>query len=93
MILGMTYLYAGDPETGLKVVKGLMHDIALRLRHPFDLPNMIHCDGTSWRSGTDYYQDMMLWAVPAAVLGEDLGQLCAPGGFVDGIIRAASRRM
>jgi len=31
---------------------------------------------------------MMLWAVPASVLGVDLAGLCAPGGYVDAILQA-----
>ena len=39
--------------------------------------------------GADYYQDMMLWAVPAALKGERLAAPCKKGGLVDRIIQAA----
>jgi len=38
--------------------------------------------------GYDYYQNLMLWALPAALAGEDLAAPCAPGGLVDRIIAA-----
>ena len=39
--------------------------------------------------GNDYYQDMMLWAMPSAVAGQDLHGPCAPGGVVDRVLQAA----
>jgi hypothetical protein len=36
-------------------------------------------------------QNMLLWIVPAAVLGQDLGQFCATGGMIDGMLRAANK--
>ena len=33
---------------------------------------------------------MMFWAVPATVLGTDVAGLCAPGGFVDSILKAGA---
>jgi hypothetical protein len=32
---------------------------------------------------------MMVWAVPAALQGQDIAAFCAPGGLVDRVIRAA----
>lgn len=41
--------------------------------------------------GTDYSQDMMLWALPAAIAGTDLAGPCRPGGLVDRIIGAGAK--
>jgi len=91
MILGMSYLYAGDRETGLEIVRRLMYDLVCRHGHAFDLPNMVFCDtGERW-FGTDYYQNMMLWAVPAAISQKDLRGPCAPGGLVDRVLKAAKK--
>ncbi|MFN8007314.1 MAG: GH116 family glycosyl-hydrolase [Terriglobia bacterium] len=88
MILGMMYLYVGDRETGQEIVRRLMYDLTCRHRYAFDLPNMIYCDtGGRW-FGTDYYQDMMLWAMPSAMLGKDIHAPCLPGGLVDRVIQA-----
>jgi hypothetical protein len=35
------------------------------------------------------YQDMMLWSLPAAVVGQNFGAPVRPGGLVDRVIRAA----
>jgi len=39
--------------------------------------------------GNDYYQDMMLWSMPAALEGKDLGAPSKPGGLVYRVISAA----
>jgi hypothetical protein len=33
---------------------------------------------------------MFMWIVPAAVMGKNLAEFCAPGGLVDRMIRAAA---
>ena len=38
--------------------------------------------------GSDYYQNLILWALPAAIEGKDLAQSCAPGAQVDRVIKA-----
>ena len=62
----------------------------------WDAPNLMRGDlDTGERKfGRDYYQDMMLWSLPAALAGEDLSGPCRPGGLVDRMIRAGreSRR-
>ena len=41
--------------------------------------------------GNDYYQDMMLWSLPAAIFGQTVDGPCKPGGLVDRIIKAAAK--
>ena len=85
------YLYAGDRETGIETVRRLMYDLVCRHGYAFDLPNMLYCDtGERW-FGTDYYQDMMFWAMPAAIARKDLHAPCVPGGLVDRVLQAAKR--
>ena len=38
--------------------------------------------------GHDYDQDLMLWAMAAAIEGKDLARAWAPGGLVDRAIHA-----
>ena len=38
--------------------------------------------------GFDYYQNLMLWALPAAIDGKSLDDPCKPGGLVDWILQA-----
>jgi hypothetical protein len=46
--------------------------------------------GVGPRVGCDYYQNLMLWSLPAALEGGDLRGPGQPGGLVDRMIRAAS---
>lgn len=62
--------------------------LVLRQRHPWDLPNIVRGDTGTRVFGTDYYQHMMLWAVPAALAGQDLRAFCAPDGLVDQVMQA-----
>ncbi len=88
LILGMTYLYAGDRDTGLETIRRLLDNLVCKQRHSWDLPNMIHADTGQRVFGTDYYQNMILWAMPAAIAGTDLRGPCAQGGLADRILKA-----
>ncbi|NQS90172.1 hypothetical protein HQ584_10330, partial [Patescibacteria group bacterium] len=89
-ILAMTYMYEGDKETGLEILQKSIYNLVIRHHHLWDLPNMIRCDTGERTFGTDYYQNMMLWAVPAALKGEDLTELSKSGGLVARILKAGS---
>ena len=41
--------------------------------------------------GFDYYQNLMLWALPAAIDGKSLDDPCKPGGLVDWILQAGKQ--
>jgi uncharacterized protein (DUF608 family) len=106
MILGFTYLYNGDLETGMRILDSCMRNLAIDNRCPWDLPNtvsggsefskpgegiVVTAEGTGSGKkgyGNDYYQNMMLWAAPAAVAGQDLSGPCEPEGFVTRVIEA-----
>ena len=55
------------------------------------MPNIMRGDvDTGERTyGNDYYQDMMLWSLPAALEGKDFGAPMRPGALEDRILRAA----
>jgi hypothetical protein len=42
--------------------------------------------------GHDYYQDMMIWAMPAAIRGEDIAASVKRGGLVKKIIKAGRKQ-
>ena len=88
----MTYMDAGERGFGLDLVHKLWADLVCHQGLTWDMPNMV--DGLSGKRlfGTDYYQAMMLWAVPAAALNQNLQSFCSPGGLVDRIIKAANNR-
>jgi uncharacterized protein (DUF608 family) len=82
-MLAMTYLYNGEREFGLDLVRRTVREILKRGWY-WDWPVVI--DGVSVRIGSDYYQDLMLWSLPAALKGEDLTGPCKEGGLVDRVV-------
>jgi uncharacterized protein (DUF608 family) len=76
MILAMTYLYQGELEYGTELLSRAMKNIVCDHRHPWDLPNMILGSTGERHFGTDYYQNMQLWAVPAALKRCGIAELC-----------------
>ncbi len=90
LMLAMTYMYAGEVDFGLELAGRCWENIVCKQRLAWDQPNIFRGDvDTGERTfGNDYYQNMMLWSLPAAVSGQDLGGPCAPGGLVERIIAA-----
>jgi uncharacterized protein (DUF608 family) len=88
VVLAMTYIQSGQKEYGLDLARRHWENLVCRQRHPWDLPNAVRGDTGERTIGTDYYQAMMLWALPAALEGVDLAQACAPGSLVDRVIQA-----
>lgn len=85
----MLELYDGSPECGLGLVHRMWHHITCRKGWTWDHPSHFQSDGERM-VGHEYYHNTMLWALPAAVLKQDLTDFCAPGGFVDRILQAAN---
>ena len=92
LLLAMTYINAGEREFGLELAHRHWANLVLQQRHPWDLPNIVRGDTGARVFGTDYYQNMMLWAMPAALAGQDLKDSSAPGALVDRIIEAGKNR-
>jgi uncharacterized protein (DUF608 family) len=89
MMLAMNYLYAGQRDFGLAFLERAMHEVVCAQGHPWDLPNMVAGDTGRRIFGTDYYQNLMLWALPAAIERSDLRAACRPEGLIDRILAAA----
>jgi len=88
LMLGMTYMYEGEKEFGLELCRRCWANI-VQNGMAWDQPNIIRGDTGERVYGGDYYQNMMLWTLPAALAGQDLSGPCAPGGLVDRVIQAA----
>jgi uncharacterized protein (DUF608 family) len=91
LMLAMTYMYYGEREFGLQLAEKAWHNIVCRQGYAWDMPNIMRGDvDTGERTfGNDYYQDLMLWSLPAALAGETVDGPCQPGGLVERIIQAA----
>ena len=93
LMLAMTYMYHGQREFGLELARRCWENIACTQRLTWDQPNLFRGDldtGECW-FGNDYYQNMMLWSLPAALEGQDLAGPCKPGGLIDRIIQAGGQ--
>jgi uncharacterized protein (DUF608 family) len=87
-MLAMTYLYRGQREFGLDLARRTVQEV-LRRGWTYDWPVCLD-SGVGPRVGCDYYQNLMLWSLPAVLEGGDLCGPSQPGGLVDRMIRAAS---
>jgi hypothetical protein len=86
-------MYEGQREFGLDLARRCWENIVCTWRYTWDMPNIMRGDKDTGERvfGHDYYQDMMLWALPAAMEGKDMGKACAPGSLVDRVIKAGKR--
>jgi len=91
VVLGMTYIYAGEKAFGVDLVRRHWEDLFLRQGLTWDTPNLVRGDTGERIFGTDYYQDMMLWALPMVMNGQDIKKACASGSLVDRVIKAGNR--
>ncbi|MBI2843263.1 MAG: hypothetical protein HYX78_07660 [Armatimonadetes bacterium] len=89
LMLAMQYIYEGQPEVGMDVAHKVFSNLILDQGYEWDMPVMTR----GWENNgvgvaSDYYQVMMLWALPAAIEGKVLSDPCKPGGLVDRILKA-----
>lgn len=89
-IVAMTYMYHGRRELGLEIARRNMDNIIRIQGLGWDLPNLIRCDTGARTYGADYYQNMVLWGLPAALAAENLSAPCKPGGLVQRILESAN---
>jgi uncharacterized protein (DUF608 family) len=88
LVLAMTYIYSGEKEFGLDLARRHWETIVCRQGHGWDMPNIVRGDTGERVYGTDYYQSMMLWALPAALAGQDIHAGTAKGSLVDRVLEA-----
>ena len=89
MMLGMTYMYNGQKELGLELTRRCLNNIVCEQGTTWDMPNIILGDTGKRSYGSDYYQNMMLWSLPAAMENKSLEAPCRPGGLVERVLKAA----
>jgi len=89
--LGMTYIYNGQRTVGEDLIRRTLDYVMVRNGYTWDFPLSWQVDTGNRTYGTDYYMNMILWSVPAALAGQDLSGPCKPGGLVDRMIKAAAR--
>jgi non-lysosomal glucosylceramidase len=90
IIVAMTYIYQGQRDLGLEIARRSMDNMIRVQGLGWDMPNLIRCDTGARTYGADYYQNMILWGLPAALAGQDLAGPCKSDGIVTQVIRAAA---
>ena len=88
-MLGATYMYEGERDFGLELVRRCQVALNQRWGSTWDQPNVMRSDTGQKTLGTHILHNMFLWTVPSAALGQDFAAFCAPGGLVDRMIKAA----
>jgi len=95
LMLAMTYMYEGEREFGLEFAHKVWHNLVCVQGYTWDITIMVRGDvDTGERQpvgGFDYYQAMMLWSLPAALMGQDFSGPAKSGGLVHRVINAARR--
>lgn len=86
----MTFMYHNRRDTGLEIAGRLYDAVAMRSRSPWRQHCLISADTGLPVWGVDYYSNMVIWAVPMALAGEDIQAFCAHGGLVDRVIEAGN---
>ena len=94
LMLAMNYMYEGRKTFGTELARRVWHNLICLQGYTWDMPNIMRGDvDTGERTfGNDYYQDMMLWSLPAALAGQDVSAPTKPGGLVDRILTAAKKK-
>jgi uncharacterized protein (DUF608 family) len=90
LMLAMTYMYAGEFDFGLEQARRCMHNL-MEKGYTWNQPCIVQAATGDRISGYDYYQNMMLWSLPAALEGKDLSGPSAPGGLVDRVVQAGNK--
>ena len=86
-----TMAYFGQTKAAVHIAENLFNAIVLRDRREWDMPNILDAAGIAIH-GTDFYQTMMLWALPLALRAQSLQEACCQGELIDQVIRAASAK-
>ena len=88
LIPAMLKMYSGDVDVGLQPAHSMWRNMTLTRGYTWDQPAHLRANGEQV-VGHDYYHNSMLWALPAAVLNQDMATFCAPEGLVERLIKAA----
>jgi len=91
LMLAMNFMYEGQKAYGIELARKVWHNMVCLQGYMWDVPNIMRGDVDTGERvfGNDYYQDMMLWSLPAAIKGEDFAGPMQPGGLVDRVLKAA----
>ena len=90
IMLAATYMYHGERDFGLDLARRTVRALIIGNGGSWNSILLFRGDNGEFLYGPDYYQNMMLWCLPAALAGESLEGPCQPGGLVDRILKAGA---
>jgi uncharacterized protein (DUF608 family) len=90
LMLAMTYIYAEETDFGVEQARRCLFNL-IEKGYTWNQPCIVQGATGERISGYDYYQNMMLWSLPAALENADLCGPCARGGLVDRVIQAGRK--
>ncbi len=90
LCLAATLVYEGKESLGVETAHRLMEAIVLQDGTGWEMPNILDAEGRVLH-GNDFYQMMILWALPLALQGDSIAEACSPGGFIGRILAAAEK--
>ena len=75
----------------MELARRCWENLVCQWGYTWDMPNIMRGDQDTGerKFGNDYYQDMMLWSLPAAIAGQGFDGPAKSGGLVDRVIKAA----
>ena len=86
----MTLLYANRPDEGIEIARRIYEALALRHRMPWDHYCIIDPSDGHPIWGSDYYSNLVIWAMPMALAGQDISQFAAPGGLLTRLLQTGA---
>ena len=91
LMLAMNYMYEDQVPYGIELARKMWQNVVCIQGYTWDVPNIMRGDTDTGERvfGNDYYQDMIIWSMPAASAQEDLAWPVQPNGLVDRMLRAA----
>ena len=87
--LGLTYMYAGQRDLGLEILRRAFHNGVCRQGFSWYGENSFDAVTGKHLTGSEYIIRMWLWAAIAAMEGKDVATPSQPGGLMDRVLRAA----
>lgn len=83
----MTFIYQGRPDTGLGIARTLYEGMALTWRSPWNQRCILDAGSGRPLWGQDYYSNLIIWVVPMALAGHDVGMFCSADGLAGQVMR------
>jgi uncharacterized protein (DUF608 family) len=90
ILLAATYMFAGRGDTGLDLIRRLWEDIVCKQEDTWQQPNLIRGDTGELTFGWDYYQNLGLWMLPAALAQKKLAESVKGETLVSRVLRAGA---